>query len=143
VFPTSVVDEDRHRRETVERGGWSAVIVEPQPSGESLTTLVVGAVQPPIGPLIEQGLVEPLDLAVGLGSVAARPPKPDPQASGRLGEDHRLGVGLGVVGQDPLDGHAVLGEEPSCLDQEPGAGEAGLVGRSWLKATRERSSTAE
>jgi transposase len=29
VVPTSVVDKDRHRREAVERGVWSSVIVEP------------------------------------------------------------------------------------------------------------------
>jgi hypothetical protein len=60
VVPVKVVDEDRHRGQAVERGMWSPVIVGPQPSGESLTTLVVGAVQPPIGPLIEQGLVTAL-----------------------------------------------------------------------------------
>jgi hypothetical protein len=50
-----------------------------------------------------------------------------PHPTGRLGEDHRLGGGLGVVGQDPLDPYPMLGEEPSRLDQEPGAGLGGLV----------------
>jgi hypothetical protein len=78
VLPTNIVDEDRHRGQAVERGVWSAVIVEPQPPGEGPAAFGVGAVQPPVGPLIEQGLVEPLDLAVGLGPVAAGPPPAGP-----------------------------------------------------------------
>jgi hypothetical protein len=45
---------------------WSAVIVGPQPPAEGSAALGVGAIQPRIGPLLEQGLVEPLDLAVEL-----------------------------------------------------------------------------
>src|SRR4029453_19481304 len=36
-------------------------------------------------------------------------------------------VGLGVVGQHPLDPHPLVGEEPSRLDQEASAGRGGLV----------------
>ena len=73
--------------------------------------------------------MEPLNLGVGLGSVAAGSPEADAEGSGGLGEDHRLGIGLGVVGQDPLDPHAMVGEEGGCLDQEPGRGGAGLIGQ--------------
>jgi hypothetical protein len=122
---------------------WSPVIVEPQPPSQGAATFGVAAVQPGVGPLIQQGLVEPLDFAVGLGPVAAGALAPDPQPSRGLGKQHRVGIGLGVVGQHPLDPYPMLGEKPSRLDQEAGAGHGGLVGRTWLKATRERSSTAE
>jgi hypothetical protein len=62
------------------------VIVEAQPTSQGTAALGVGAIQPRIGPLIEQGLVEPFDLAVGLGSIPARALEPDPQASGRVGK---------------------------------------------------------
>ena len=71
VFPTSVVDEDRHRGQAVERGVWSPVIVEPQPTGEGPAAFIVGAIQSRVGPFVQQGLVEPLDLAIGLGPIAA------------------------------------------------------------------------
>jgi hypothetical protein len=128
VLPAKVVDEDRHRGEAVERGVWSPEIVEPQPASQGAATFGVAAVQPGVGPLIQQGLVEPLDLAIGLGPVAAGALAPDPQPSRGLGKQHRVGVGLGVVGQDSLDPHPVLGEEPSRLDQEAGAGLGGLDG---------------
>jgi hypothetical protein len=66
VVPTSVVDEDRHRGQAVERGVWPPVIVEAQPSSECPAALGVGPVQPRIGPLIQEGLLDPLDLAVEL-----------------------------------------------------------------------------
>src|SRR5512132_4348383 len=69
VFPVSVVDEDRHRGQAVERGMWWLVIVEAQPAGEGAAALGVGAVQPGVGPLLQQGAVEALDLAVGLRAV--------------------------------------------------------------------------
>jgi hypothetical protein len=50
-------------------------MVEAQPSSECPAALGVGPVQPRIGPLIEQGLVEPLDLAIGLGPIRAGPLK--------------------------------------------------------------------
>ena len=86
MFPTSVVDEDRHRGQAVERGVWSLVIVEPQPPGEGPAALGVGAIQPGVGPFLQQGAVEPLHLAIGLGPIAAGPLEPDPQPSGRLGK---------------------------------------------------------
>ena len=84
------------------------VIVVAQPATEGPAALVVGAIQPRIGPFIEQGLVEPLHLAVDLWPVAARSRAPDPEPSGRLGEGDRLGTGLGIVGQNLLDPDPVL-----------------------------------
>jgi pimeloyl-ACP methyl ester carboxylesterase len=52
---------------------WSSVIVEVQPPGDGTAVLGVGAIRPHVGPLIQQGLVEPLHLAVGLGATASGP----------------------------------------------------------------------
>jgi hypothetical protein len=49
VLPTKVVDEDRHRGQAVERGVWSPVIVEAQPTGEGAAAFAVGAIEPRIG----------------------------------------------------------------------------------------------
>jgi hypothetical protein len=54
---------------------------------------------------------ELVGLAVGLGPVAARALNGDPQVSGPLSECHRVGGGLGVIGQHPLDPDTMLGEE--------------------------------
>ena len=56
VFPTSVVDEDCHRYQAVERGVGSAVIVGPQPPGEGAAAFGSGVIQPPIGPLLQAGV---------------------------------------------------------------------------------------
>src|SRR4030095_16203841 len=95
VLPTKVVDEDRHRGQAAKRGVWSPVTVEPQPPSQGAATFGVAAVQPGISPLIQQGLVEPLDLAVGLGPVAAGALAPDPQPSSGLSKQHRVGIRLG------------------------------------------------
>jgi hypothetical protein len=87
--------------------------------------------------------VESLDLAIGLRPIAADALAADPELSGRLGEQDRLGIRLGVVGQPPLDPHAVLGEEGGRLDQEAGRGRGRLVGEELAEGDRERSSTAE
>jgi pimeloyl-ACP methyl ester carboxylesterase len=128
VFPVNVVDEDCHRGQAVERGVWSPVIVGPQPAAEGSTALQVGAIEPRIGPLLQQGLVEPLHLAIGLGSIPASPLERDGQPGSGLGEQDRLGIGLGVIGQDPLDPYPVVGEEAGCLDQEQRCGGGRLVG---------------
>jgi hypothetical protein len=119
------------------------VIVEPQPPGEGAAALVVAVIQPGVGPLLQEGAVEPLHLAVGLGPIGSGPLEPDPQPSGRLSKDHRLGVGLGVVGQHPLDDHAVLGEEGGRFDQEPGRGRPGLIRQELAEGDPRGSSTAE
>jgi hypothetical protein len=106
---------------------WSSVIVEPQPAAERSPALGVGAIGAGVGPLIEQGLVEPLDLASCLRTVRAGPLEGNPQASGGLGEGDRLGVGLGVVGQDPLDPYPMVGEEAGRLDQKQRRGQGGLI----------------
>jgi hypothetical protein len=92
--------------------------VEPQPTAEGLAAFAVGAIQPPVGPFIQQGLVEPFHLAIGLGPEWAGAPQLDLQSSGGLLEHLGVGIGLGVVGEDPLDAHAVVGEEAGPLDQE-------------------------
>ena len=51
-----------------------SIVVVADPGGQRLQALVVGPVEPPIGPLGEQRLDEPLGLAVGLGPVRPGPP---------------------------------------------------------------------
>jgi hypothetical protein len=86
------------------------VVIPVQPGCEGGPAGSFADVQPPVGPALDQGAVEPLDLAVGL-----RPIRP-----GRPGSDVELLAGLvpelavvtaAVVGQDPLDDDAVVGEQ--------------------------------
>jgi len=58
----------------------------------------------------------------------AGPLEADPEGGSGVGEQDRLGVGLGVIGQDPLDLDPMVGEEGGCLDQEPGGGHRVLAG---------------
>jgi hypothetical protein len=54
------------------RAVWGAVYVVPvDPGRQGAVAGGVGAVQPPIGPLLQQGAVEPLDFAVGLRPVGS------------------------------------------------------------------------
>jgi hypothetical protein len=102
------------------------VVIPVQPRSKSGSAGVFAGVQPPVGPAVRQGAVQPLDLAVGLGPVGA----------GALGGDAQLLAGLApsvaavaaaVVGQDPLDGDATGGEPGLGSGEEPDRGLAGLV----------------
>jgi hypothetical protein len=97
------------------------------------------------GQAVERGVWSPLIVEAQSTSegTAALSVGADPQPSCHLHKDHRLGIGLGVVGQAPLDPHPVVGEEAGRFDQEPGRGAGLLVSQDRLKATRERPSTAE
>src|SRR5690242_14870422 len=57
-----------------------------------------------VGPLLEQGAVEPLDLAVGLRPIGPRPLVRDLVAEG--GGEQLGAVGRAIVGEHPLDGDA-------------------------------------
>jgi hypothetical protein len=144
VLPTNVVDEDRHRGQAVERGVWSPVIVEPQPTSEGATALGVGAIQPPIGPLIQQGLVEPLDLAIGLGGRYGRVRLsriPSPAAVSVKTTDSAYALALSVNTRwmtTPCSAKKAAASTRNRAEVAPVSS-----ARSWLKATRERSSTAE
>src|SRR4051812_22624017 len=61
-----------------------------------------------VGPFLERGAVEPLDLAVGL-----RPIRPGPLVRDRVAEgggEQLRAVGRAVVGQHPGHGDAAVGE---------------------------------
>jgi len=87
---------------------------------------VGGPVERPVSPLADEGLDEPLGLAVGLRTV-----RPDPLVA-CTDPDQRLGVAMGVgvdpavVGEDSLDRDTPLGKEGRRLEQCPGGGRAVL-----------------
>jgi hypothetical protein len=79
-------------REVVDAGdGWLAaeggvaavMVVEVQPLVELAAPLGVGAVGACVGPFVEQGAVEALNLAVGLGSAGADEPWRDARGGER------------------------------------------------------------
>jgi hypothetical protein len=76
-------------------------------------------------------------------AVAASLSRLDTEASGGLLEDLGVGMGLGVVGKDPLDPHPWSAKKLAASTRNRAAAMVVSWGRSWLSATRERSSTAE
>jgi hypothetical protein len=122
---------------------WSSVIVGPQPASEGATALGVGAIQPRIGPLIKQGLVEPLDLAIGLGPVAAGPlaVMPNLAAVSANSTDSAEALALSVSTRWMITPWSA--KNPAASTRNRAAVVVFSSGRIWLKATRERSSTAE
>ena len=87
--------------------------------------------------------MEPLHLAVGLGPVTAGALEADPQSSSGLLECDRLGIGLGVVGQYRWIRTPWSAKKLAASSRNRAAVVPVSSGRIWLKATRERSSTAE
>lgn len=81
----------------------AAVVVGVEPDAESVAPFGVGAVEAGVGPLVSEGAVEALDLAVGLGPVG-----PGPFVDGaRAGQGFSEGcsaVAGPVVGGDPGGG---------------------------------------
>src|SRR4029079_11216611 len=85
VVPTSVVEAGG--RWTVADGSVGAVMVVVIEEGlEGVGSFLVGGIEPAVGPLPLQGLVEGLGLAVGLRSVGAGVAKAD-VVGGRGGEE--------------------------------------------------------
>jgi len=129
VIPGHVVDEHGHRRSSIECAVRAIAVVSVDEAGQGIEPRLVGVVASDVGPLREERLVEALRLAIRL-----RPERPGPLVPGadladRCGERARDGVVPGVVGQDPLDPHAVAGEEGRRIEQEAGTGRAALVGK--------------
>ncbi len=84
-------------------------VVGVDPGGKFGEPLIVGAVQPAVGPFGEQGLDEALGLAVGLRTMrsdplVARPNRLDRPLVGKAR------VGPGVVGEHALAAHALTGK---------------------------------
>src|SRR3954447_5057539 len=87
------------------------VVVPVQPAGKQAGALGVAAVEANVGPLVQEGPVVALDLAVGLRTSNADEALLDAELLGGLPKGVGVAVGLGVVGQQPFDGDAVAGEE--------------------------------
>src|ERR1700679_1715955 len=81
-----------------------------------------------VGPLVGQGAVEPLDLAVGLGPVGAGPVVGDAQLSAGGGPVTGAGAGTGVADR-PFDRDPGGGEPGVRAGQERGGGFLALVGQ--------------
>jgi hypothetical protein len=87
--------------------------------------------------------VEPLDLAIGLGPVGAGPLQGNAQPSCGLGEDDRLGRALALSVSTRWTITPCSAKNPAAWTKNRAAVAPVSSGRIWLKATRERSSTAE
>lgn len=102
------------RRPVTEGRVWSLPVAVLQPVRQGLPTMLRGGVKEPVAPLPGHGLVEALDLAVGL-----RPPGFDQQAfdlllSKKPGQPARAGVSPGVVGHQALDRDPLGFKELQC-----------------------------
>ena len=104
----------------------AVVIVVVQPAGEFGQAVGLAGVGPCVGPLGDQGPVEPLDLAVGLGRVGPGVLVRDAGVLECLVEGFGPVAGA-VVGQDPLDGDALAGEPGLGPGPEPGGGVLALI----------------
>jgi hypothetical protein len=102
----------------------AVVIVEMEPPLERLGALCVGAVDPDVGPLFEEGAVEALNLPVGLRSAGSGERV---GGSGECLSEGIASIARAVVGQDPFDADAVVGEPAVGSDPELGGGEPALV----------------
>src|SRR2546430_11740409 len=116
------------------------MVVAMEPASKCAGAVGLSAVGPDVGPLLEQGAMETLDLAVGLGPVGPAV-LVDDAAFGKRVVEQSTPVGEGIVGQDPLDHHPPgpeprLGSSPEArggaallVGQDLGVGEAGVGGR--------------
>ncbi len=109
-------------------GVGSVVVVPVQPVGKRGLSFDVGGVGPLVGPFLKQGAVEAFDLAVGLEPPGPGPARADVQVAAGL-TPGVLGVGPGVVGEDPFDRDAACGEPDGGPGEEAGGGGGGLVGQ--------------
>ena len=108
----------------------SAFVVPAQVAGEGTGALAAAGVAARVGPFAEQGLDQAFGLAVGAWPVGAGVAALDPCAAGRFDPGVRV-VGLGVVGQHPLE---PLGGPKVKRDPLPGGARNGspLPDREWL-----------
>ena len=95
----------------------SAVIVGPEPPGESSGTGPGGSVGASVGPATNEGLDEALGLAVGLRPVRLDGEVADPVPLTGGSEEVRR-IGLGVVGHDRTDSDAKLSIEAEGFVEE-------------------------
>src|SRR5438874_10102428 len=103
------------------------MVVAVEPARKRAGAVRLAAIGTDVGPLVEQGPVEAFDLAVGLGSVGPAVLVVDAVLAQRLVEK-RAPVAEGIVGQDPLDGHASGPESGLGPAPERGRGSSLLIG---------------
>jgi hypothetical protein len=121
--------------------GGSLVVVVAQPSGQVGRAGVGAAVPQCVGPLAEQGLDEPLGLAVGVGRVRPGADVAHTQQPAGLAEQAGE-VARAVVGHHPLDPDAEALKKEQGADQEAGDRQAPLVGQGLDVRQARGSSTA-
>jgi hypothetical protein len=114
-----------------ERGMSAVMVVQMEPVVQGSGAFAVGSVGAHIGPFGQQGAVEALDLAVGLGPVGAGEALDRSEVGDDLLELAAVAVGEGVVGQHPLDGDAMAGEEHPGPAEEPRAAVAALISQDF------------
>ena len=106
----------------------AVMIVEVQPARKGGGASRLAAVDADVGPLLEQGAVEALDLAVGLGVVGPGAARPD--ASGQAGPlEGVAAVARAVVGEHGPPADPVLVEPGSRPPPERDRGDRALVGQ--------------
>jgi LuxR family maltose regulon positive regulatory protein len=129
VVTREVVDS-ADRWQASESGVGTVMVVPVDPGLQGSVTGGVGAIQPPIGPLLQQGAVEPLHLPVGL-----RPIRPGPLVAyagvGQRGPEQPAAVADPVVGEHALGGDAMLGEPAVGAPPEPSAALSPLVAQEF------------
>ena len=103
------VGDTADRRAATEGAVPAVMIVEVPPAVEGSGACGVAAVGADVGPFLEQGAVEALDLAVGLGVVGPGAAVPDAGREAGAREGHAA-VGRAAVGEHGMHGHTVLGE---------------------------------
>jgi hypothetical protein len=113
-----------------ESGVRAVVVVGVEPAREGQSAVFLPSVGTSVGPLLQKGSVEALDLSVGLGSVGTAVTMADVGGGERFVEQASL-VREGVVGENALDDHA-LGSEPALgTSPERGCGGALLVSEDF------------
>jgi hypothetical protein len=102
------------------------MIVEMQEVAEGFVAFEVRLVGSDVGPLLEHGAVEPLDLSVGLGSIG--PGSSVFDLPERLGKG-QAAIARAVVGEDFVDLDPVVGEPVDGSAPEGRSGFLPLVGQ--------------
>src|SRR5213083_1705573 len=108
---------------------WPARIVEGEPARELGEPMVVGLVEPCVGPFVEQGSDKSLSFAVGLGSIGSGGLVAGAQRGDGLAKNRGEGIGHGPVRQDSFDPNALLRIERPRFEQKAGGRDASLIGK--------------
>lgn len=115
---------------SVECGVAAVVVVGVEEACQGYGAFLAGGVGPPVGPLVKEGAVEAFDLAVGLRPVGADLLVGDAGRGQGLGEQLGLVAGA-VIGQDAIDGDALVREERVRPFPESDGGVLAFVGQDF------------